>query len=344
MQLDDFDFSVPDELIAQQPLETRSAARMLSCNVASGALSDTTVAALPDLLNAGDLVVLNDTRVVPARLFGHKPTGGRVEILIERISGVDRASAHIRASKSPQPGQRIKIDPFGSLEILSRNEDLYELCSIDAGFDEVLDQSGHVPLPPYINRDDSPTDIERYQTVFARQPGAVAAPTAGLHIDHTLLERFSANGIGVEYITLHVGAGTFQPVRVQEVSEHKMHAERYEVTAELCDAIAETKRAGGQVVAVGTTVVRSLESAVDEDGKVRPTAGETRLFIRPGFRFQVVDALLTNFHVPKSSLIMLVCAFGGFEHVMQAYKHAIAQRYRFFSYGDAMWLHAGSPG
>ncbi len=292
------------------------------------------------LVKPGDLLVLNDTRVIPARLFGTKPTGGAVELLIERIVDERRAHAHLKASKFPRPGTRIALAGGGTLMVGERRGDLVEV-STDAAetLPALLERVGHIPLPPYIDRPDTDADRERYQTVFAARPGAVAAPTAGLHFDQALLDQLVAAGVRLGRLTLHVGAGTFQPVRAEQLAEHRLHAEQVEVGAELCAQIAETRARGGRVVAVGTTVVRALETAA-ESGVVQPYAGETRLFIHPGrdFRFRVVDALMTNFHLPRSTLLMLVCAFAGRDRVLAAYAHAVAAGYRFYSYGDAMWI------
>ena len=292
------------------------------------------------LVKPGDLLVLNDTRVIPARLFGTKPTGGAVELLIERIVDERRAHAHLKASKFPRPGTRIALAGGGTLMVGERRGDLVEV-STDAAetLPALLERVGHIPLPPYIDRPDTGADRERYQTVFAARPGAVAAPTAGLHFDQALLDQLVAAGVRLGRLTLHVGAGTFQPVRAEQLAEHRLHAEQVEVGAELCAQIAETRARGGRVVAVGTTVVRALETAA-ESGVVQPYAGETRLFIHPGrdFRFRVVDALMTNFHLPRSTLLMLVCAFAGRDRVLAAYAHAVAAGYRFYSYGDAMWI------
>ncbi len=339
MRLEDFDYELPPELIAQRPLPERSASRLLVLDEAGG-LSDRRFRDLPRLLAPGDLLVFNDTRVMPARLLGRKETGGAVEVLVERITGPDRALAHVRASKAPRPGTRLRLGGGAVCRVAGRAADLFAL-ELETGapdFAALLERHGQVPLPPYIRRPPGPEDRERYQTVYARVPGAVAAPTAGLHFDEEVLAALEARGIERAALTLHVGAGTFQPVRGADIGSHRMHAERLEVPEAVCEAVARTRARGGRVVAVGTTVVRALESAAGEDGVVRPLRGETRLFIRPGHRFRAVDALVTNFHLPRSTLLMLVCAFGGHARVMAAYRHAVARRYRFYSYGDAMLL------
>jgi S-adenosylmethionine:tRNA ribosyltransferase-isomerase len=336
----DFDFHLPPERIAQSPLPDRAAARLLCLDGVSQQMQDRRVRELPSMLDPGDLLVLNDTRVVPARLYGTKPTGGAVELLIERVIDERRAHAHLRASKFPLPGVRIELVGGGVLVVGERHGDLVEVSTDGAEpLPALLERVGHMPLPPYIQRPDTDLDRERYQTVFAARPGAVAAPTAGLHFDQPLLDQLAAAGVAVGRLTLHVGAGTFQPVRAEQLAEHRLHAEQVEVGAELCAQIAETRARGGRVVAVGTTVVRALETAA-ESGVVQPYAGETRLFIHPGrdFRFRVVDALMTNFHLPRSTLLMLVCAFAGRDRVLAAYAHAVAAGYRFYSYGDAMWI------
>ncbi|MGR8920231.1 MAG: tRNA preQ1(34) S-adenosylmethionine ribosyltransferase-isomerase QueA [Gammaproteobacteria bacterium] len=338
MQLSDFDYALPDELIAQRPPATRRDARLLV--VGADALEDRQVTDLPGLLRAGDLVVLNDTRVIPARLFGRKDTGGRVEILIERCLDERRALAHVRASKTPRPGSRIAVEPAGELEVAGREGELFvlETSAASEPLTALLERSGHVPLPPYIERADVAEDRERYQTVYARRPGAVAAPTAGLHFDEALLDAVRAAGADIGTLTLHVGAGTFQPVRGDDVDEHVMHAERVHVPAALCQQVNATRAAGGRVVAIGTTVMRALEAAARRGLPLEPFDDDTQLFIRPGFEFRVVDAMLTNFHLPRSTLLMLVSAFVGHARLMAAYRYAVDQRYRFFSYGDAMFL------
>lgn len=340
MQLSDFRFDLPPELVAQHPLPGRGDSRLLALEGASGALRDLAFADLPSLLRPNDLLVFNNTRVMRARLFGHKATGGRVELLVERLVGADRALAHIRASKAPRPGGRILLAGGEALEVLGREGDLFLLRTLDASLADLMERHGHVPLPPYIARADEASDLERYQTIFASCEGAVAAPTAGLHFDGAMLDRLAELGVQTAELTLHVGAGTFQPVRVQDLDRHVMHAEYLEVNESVCRKVLAARAAGGRVVAVGTTSVRSLETAAGQggDGVLRPFRGDSRLFIRPGFRFRVVDGMVTNFHLPESTLLMLVCAFAGYEQVLAAYRHAVVERYRFFSYGDAMFL------
>jgi len=336
MRRTDFAYELPPALIAQAPLDERSASRLLCLDGDSGAIADAAVADLPQRLRAGDLLVFNDTRVIPARVFGRKASGGRVELLVERLLDDARLLALVRSSKSPKAGGELLLDGGVQATVVARHDDLFEL-QLPAGTDVVawLETVGHVPLPPYIERDDTAADRERYQTVFADRPGAVAAPTAGLHFDPVLLERLAEAGVATARVTLHVGAGTFQPMRAEHVADHRMHAEWLEVPQATCDAVAAARARGGRVVAVGTTTVRSLETAAG-DGTLRPFAGETRLFITPGYAFRVVDLMVTNFHLPESTLLMLVCAFAGTDHVLAAYRHAVAARYRFFSYGDAM--------
>jgi S-adenosylmethionine:tRNA ribosyltransferase-isomerase len=339
----DFHYELPPELIAQAPLPERSASRLLLVPPAPAPFADHGVRDLPQLLRPGDLLVFNDTRVIPARLFGSKASGGRVEILIERLLPGNEARAQIGASKSPRAGSRIALDAGGEAEVLGREGEFYRLrFEVDAPLEAWLQRAGRLPLPPYIHRDPDAGDDARYQTVFARQAGAVAAPTAGLHFDQALLDALQAHGIESGHVTLHVGAGTFQPVRVDELSEHRMHSEWLNVGARLVEQVRRTRERGGRVVAVGTTVVRALESATcltkAGDGALQPFAGETSIFILPGYRIRSVDALLTNFHLPESTLLMLVSAFAGRERIFAAYEHAIRERYRFFSYGDAMLL------
>ena len=345
----DFTYDLPPELIAQAPLPERSAGRMLVLDRATGAVADRQVRDLPAFLGPGDLLVLNDTRVVAARVFGSKPSGGRVEILLERPVGEREALVQLRAGKPVRDGLEIST-AGGAVQALSRQGDLWRIRLPEPVFD-FFERWGQVPLPPYIRRPASELDQQRYQTIFARERGAVAAPTASLHFDEPLLAALKAREVSLAFVTLHVGAGTFQPVRGDEVQAHVMHAERASVSAATCEAVMRARGAGRRVIAAGTTVVRALESAAlsaDPEGdgptasgaplRLTPWSGETRLFIKPGFRFRVVDALLTNFHLPESTLLMLVCAFAGREPVLRAYRHAVASRYRFFSYGDAMLL------
>ena len=339
MKKSDFHYDLPPELIAQAPLPQRSASRLLVVPPAPAPFADRGIRDLPDLLQPGDLLVFNDTRVIPARLFGQKASGGRVEILIERLLPGNEALAQIGASKSPRPDSRIALDAGGEAEVLGRDGEFYHLrFHVPESLEAWLLHAGRLPLPPYIHREAGADDAERYQTVFAREVGAVAAPTAGLHFDDALLDALRARGIGFGHVTLHVGAGTFQPVRVDDLSEHRMHSEWLNVSAALIEEIRRTREAGGRVIAVGTTVVRALESAL-RDGELQPFAGETRIFILPGYRIRSVDMLLTNFHLPESTLLMLVSAFTGKERMFAAYEHAIRERYRFFSYGDAMLLY-----
>jgi S-adenosylmethionine:tRNA ribosyltransferase-isomerase len=332
----DFHYHLPESLIAQAPLPERSASRLLVVPPGEGAFEDRHIRDLPELLRAGDLLVFNDTRVIPARLFGQKPTGGRVEILIERLQADNHARVQIGASKTPKPGSRIALDAGGEAEVIGREGEFHILrFDIDVALESWLLKAGRLPLPPYIRREPGADDAERYQTVFARNVGAVAAPTAGLHFDDALLDGLRARGINFGHVTLHVGAGTFQPMRVEDVREHRMHSEWLNVGAGLVEKIRRARAAGGRVVAVGTTVVRALESAL-VDGELLPYAGETSIFIFPGYRIRSIDAMVTNFHLPESTLLMLVSAFAGKERVLAAYEHAVQERYRFFSYGDAM--------
>lgn len=351
MHRSDFHFDLPPGLIAQTPASQRSQSRLLCLDGSSGSLADRVFTELPALLRAGDLLVFNDTRVIPARLFGHKDSGGRVEVLVERIIDEQRVLAQVRASKAPREGSRLLLDKQASSEaikqgpyerlavrVLGRKEELFELYFEDARpVLHILEDIGQIPLPPYITRAPDKADYERYQTVYAQRQGAVAAPTAGLHFDAPLLEALHGRGIDSAFVTLHVGAGTFQPVRVDNIETHTLHSEYAEVSQAVCDAVQAARRRGGRVIAVGTTSVRALESA-SQHGQLAPFQGETRIFIYPGYRFRSVDALITNFHLPESTLLMLVCAFAGYEHVMAAYRHAVAQQYRFFSYGDAMFV------
>lgn len=339
MRREDFHYELPAELIAQAPLPERSASRLLTLDGATGALADRRFSDLPGLLRADDLLVFNDTRVVAARLFGTKPSGGRVEVFLERVTGADRAWVQMRASKAIRAGQVIHTaggDVTVQQRVHGKAGDLWEIATPGDALD-FFEAHGHVPLPPYIERAAGAVDRERYQSIFAREPGAVAAPTASLHFDDALIAQLDASGIRRTTVTLHVGAGTFQPLRVDDVSQHVMHAERYTVPQSLVDAVHATRAAGGRVVAVGTTVARALESAA-AGGELLAGHGDTRLFITPGYAFRVVDALITNFHLPESTLLMLVAAYAGLDHALHAYRHAVGERYRFFSYGDAMWI------
>lgn len=338
MKKSDFHYDLPSELIAQEPLAERSASRLLHVPVPPAALADLHVRDLPSLLQPGDLMVFNDTRVIPARLFGLKDSGGRVEVLLERVTGAHEVRAQVGASKSPKPGSTITLDEGTRLTVLGRDGEFYRLRFETAEpLDKVLLRAGRMPLPPYIRREADISDDERYQTVFSKHAGAVAAPTAGLHFDDGLLAALAARGIEFGHITLHVGAGTFQPMRAESVKDHAMHSEWLNVGAELCQQIRATKARGGRVIAVGTTVIRALETAW-RDGEVLPFAGDTQIFIYPGHRIRSADALFTNFHLPESTLMMLVSAFAGHARIMAAYRHAVDSRYRFFSYGDAMLL------
>jgi S-adenosylmethionine:tRNA ribosyltransferase-isomerase len=338
MKVKDFDYLLPEVLIADRPAQPRSSSRLLVLT-GDGTLQDRHMVDFPDLLQAGDLLVFNNTRVIPARLYGRKSTGGKIEVLVERVLDEHRVLAHVRASKSPRAGSELKLGEADlAVTVRGRDGDLFELFFAgDTPVLDLLEAHGHVPLPPYIQRADNQADRDDYQTLYAQHPGAVAAPTAGLHFDESLLERLESLDIQTAFVTLHVGAGTFQPVRVDNLEDHVMHAEYVQVDESVCEAVAATRTRGGRVIAVGTTVVRSLESAA-RNGEMKPYFDDTRLFITPGYRFHVVDALLTNFHLPQSTLLMLVCAFAGYEPVMAAYRHAVEQRYRFFSYGDAMFL------
>jgi S-adenosylmethionine:tRNA ribosyltransferase-isomerase len=336
MRVADFSFELPDSLIARHPLAERHGSRLLVLDGPSGALDHRQFTDLPGFLRPGDLMVFNNTRVIPARVFGQKASGGKLEILVERVLDSHSVLAHVRSSKSPKPGSMILIDGGGEAEMVARHDALFELR-----FNEevlpLLDRVGHMPLPPYIDRPDDSADRERYQTVYAKKAGAVAAPTAGLHFDEALLAQIRGMGVETAFVTLHVGAGTFQPVRVEKLEDHHMHKEWLEVSQDVVDAVQACKARGGRVVAVGTTSVRSLESAA-RDGVLKPFSGDTDIFIFPGRPFHVVDALVTNFHLPESTLLMLVSAFAGYPEAMAAYAAAVANEYRFFSYGDAMFI------
>jgi S-adenosylmethionine:tRNA ribosyltransferase-isomerase len=339
MQIQDFDYALPQHLIAQTPAARRGDARLLHLPRGQQRPVDRRFSELPALLRPGDLLVLNDTRVVQARLSGRKHSGGRVEVMVERAVGPHTLLAQIRASRGPRAGTTLLLGESGlAVQVRGRRDDLFELeLPATVGVDALLRSEGRLPLPPYIQRPPDAADAERYQTVYAQHPGAVAAPTAGLHFDHAMLARLEREGIRSIRLTLHVGAGTFTPVRGEDIEAHVMHPERVEVGVAVCEAVADTRARGGRVVAVGTTCVRALESAA-AGGCLVPLSGDTRLFIKPGFRFRVVDLLLTNFHLPRSTLLMLVSAFAGRERVLAAYAHAVAQGYRFFSYGDATLL------
>ena len=337
MRKSDFHYDLPAALIAQTPTLERNASRLLCLEGATGSVADRQFLDLPQLLRPGDLLVFNDTRVIPARLFGEKDTGGRIELLVERIRGGSLVVAQCRASKPPKPGQRLHLDGGVAARVVSRQDEFYEIEFEEGDALAVLDRIGHIPLPPYINRPDANDDRARYQTVYAQSPGAVAAPTAGLHFDADMLASLAALGVESAFVTLHVGAGTFQPMRVDDLTQHRMHSEWLEVGAATVAQVNAARAAGRRVVAIGTTVVRALETAARE-GESRPVAGETDIFIYPGYRFRSVDALFTNFHLPESTLLMLVSAFAGTDNVLNAYRHAVEQRYRFFSYGDAMFV------
>jgi S-adenosylmethionine:tRNA ribosyltransferase-isomerase len=335
LKLSDFQFDLPPELIAQQPLYSRSDSRMLCVSRQRGELSDRNFRDLPELLREGDLLVFNNTKVIPARLFGRKETGGKVEVMLERMIDDQQCIAQLRVSKTLKPGGKILLEDGSRLDVTGREGPFFKLKLVGGGLGRKLEQLGHMPLPPYIERPDNPQDRERYQTVYARHPGAVAAPTAGLHFDEPLLEQIDGLGVERTEVTLHVGAGTFQPVRCERVEDHRMHAEQLEVSQSVCDAVQRTRQRQGRVIAVGTTAVRSLETAA-ASGELQPFSGDSRMFIYPGYEFRVIDGLVTNFHLPESTLLMLVCALAGRAEMLAAYRHAVQQHYRFFSYGDAM--------
>ncbi|WP_371188529.1 tRNA preQ1(34) S-adenosylmethionine ribosyltransferase-isomerase QueA [Thalassotalea maritima] len=343
MRVSDFSFELPDELIARYPQKERSASRLMTVDGNTGELQHLTFNQVIDQINPGDLLVFNNTRVIPARVYGTKATGGKIEVLVERILDDKRALAHVRASKSPKPGTELLLEGKVPATMLARHDALFEIeVHSDNSFLEVLEDIGHMPLPPYIDRPDEDSDKERYQTVYNEKPGAVAAPTAGLHFETQLLDKLKDKGVNLAFVTLHVGAGTFQPVRVDDIKDHVMHSEYAEVSQEVIEQITATKAAGNRVIAVGTTSVRSLESAAKhakQQGKeLSEFAGDTDIFITPGYEFELIDALVTNFHLSESTLLMLVSAFAGYDHMMNAYKVAVEEKYRFFSYGDAMFL------
>lgn len=338
MRKSDFHYDLPEELIAQVPLPERTASRLLCLDGNTGGIEDRFFLDLGALLRPGDLLVFNDTRVLPARLFGQKETGGRVELLVERLLGGSRLLAHVRASKAPKPGAVVHLEDGTACRVIEREDELFLLeFPPEVYVEDLLLRIGHMPLPPYIARPDIPADRQRYQTVYAAKPGSVAAPTAGLHFDEAMLECLRAAEVSMAWVTLHVGAGTFQPIRVEELEQHRMHAEHCELDEKVVDAVVRTRQNGGRVIAVGTTTLRTLETAA-LSGDLQPFRGETRLFIKPGFRFRCADALITNFHLPQSTLLALVCAFAGRDETLRAYRHAVASRYRFFSYGDAMFV------
>ena len=348
MKTQDFDFDLPNALIAQHPTKKRSASRLMHLSAEAGQICDQLFVDLPNFLNAGDLLIFNDTRVIKARLFGCKSTGGAVELMVERVLDSQHVMAHIRASRAPKIGARLNLAGAFEAEVIGRDDDLFHVKFVgETPVLDLLDQYGALPLPPYITHAAESEDDERYQTVYAKHTGAVAAPTAGLHFDEAMLDTLRTKGVNIAFVTLHVGAGTFQPVRVDNIAEHKMHSEIYHIPVETAELIFATKAAGHQVIAVGTTSLRTLESAAafygfNSDNSSNPSSlaggGETNIFITPGFKFKIVDKLITNFHLPKSTLLMLVSAFAGFEPIKNAYAHAIKQEYRFFSYGDAMFL------
>ena len=345
MQVSDFSFELPNELIARYPMVERTSSRLLQLDGTSGKVVDRTFTDVLELVEEGDLLVFNNTRVIPARMFGRKASGGKIEVLVERMIDEHSVLAHVRSSKAPKPGTQLLLgenDQFEA-EMVARHDALFEIrFKSDKAVLEILNEVGHMPLPPYIDRPDEDADKERYQTVYNQVPGAVAAPTAGLHFDNELLAQIEAKGVSFAYVTLHVGAGTFQPVRVDNILEHHMHAEYVEVSQQVVDAIKQTKARGGRVIAVGTTSVRSLESAaqsaIKNGTELVPFFDDTEIFIYPGYQYQLIDCLITNFHLPESTLIMLVSAFAGYDNVMAAYEHAVKEKYRFFSYGDAMFI------
>jgi len=339
MKRSSFDYYLPEHLIARYPLQERSASRLLCLDKTTGCIEHRHYGDLLEQVNAGDLLVFNDTRVIPARLYGTRDSGGKVEVMVERLLDDERCLAHVRISNKVRTGLEIFFENEASLKVVERKDDLFELISSGKGsLLELLEQQGHMPLPPYIDRDDEALDRERYQTVYAKNLGAVAAPTAGLHFSQTLLDHLSHKGVQFAHVTLHVGAGTFQPVRVDNIKDHQMHAEYIDVSQQVCDKVNKTQMDGGRVIAVGTTSVRCIETAA-QNGKLQPYQGDTDIFIYPGYQFQVIDALLTNFHLPESTLIMLVSALAGKDPVFNAYKAAVKENYRFFSYGDAMFVH-----
>lgn len=342
MRREQFYYHLPGELIARQPTAERSGSRLLVVDGEDKTVQHKTFPDIASLVQPGDLMVFNNTRVIPARLFGQKETGGKIEMLVERLLDEHRVAAHLRSSKSPKPGAKLSFERGACAEVEGRDGDLFLVkftgaLSSDRSALDILESCGHMPLPPYIDREDDDNDRERYQTVYAEKPGAVAAPTAGLHFDDSILDQLRQQGVDMAYVTLHVGAGTFQPVRADNIHDHVMHSEVIDVPESVCEQVRATRERGGRVIAVGTTSVRCLESAA-ADGSLKPMQGDTDIFIYPGYEFKVVDALVTNFHLPESTLLMLVSAFSGYSQIMDAYKEAVEQKYRFFSYGDAMFL------
>ncbi len=339
MHLDDFHFDLPNELIARYPLAERSASRLLMLDGRSGERQHRHFRDIIDFLNPGDLLIFNNTKVIPARLFGKKATGGNAEVLVERVLDSQRILAQVRVSKSPKVGDHLLFADDIRMEVLNKEQQFYELRynANDQTILDVIEKIGHIPLPPYLHRDAEESDKERYQTIYAQHKGSVAAPTAGLHFDDELMRALNAKQIEMGYVMLHVGAGTFAPIRTQDIREHKMHSEYIEVSDALCQQVAAVKARGNKVIVVGTTSMRALETA-SQSGTLKPYSGDTSIFIYPGYQFHVADVLITNFHLPSSTLMMLICAFAGYDSVMNAYREAVAQSYRFFSYGDAMWV------
>lgn len=341
MHKSEFNYELPPALIAQAPLPARTDSRLLHVTGRPGEFEDLCFTDLSNLVDPGDLMIFNDTSVIPARLFGRKSTGGKLELLLERQLGQNTALVQLKASRAPDVGSVLEFDDGASAVVEARQDEFFVLRFV-APVADVLSRYGHTPLPPYIRREDNALDRERYQCVFARHPGAVAAPTAGLHFDQGQLSRLKSKGVDIGFLTLHVGAGTFQPLRAGQIESGKLHAERLEISESLCRAVNETRQRGGRIIAVGTTAVRGLESAArgeDEHAELQPFSGDTHLFVLPGYEFRLVDALLTNFHLPESSLLMLVCALAGTDLILEAYKHAVSRAYRFYSYGDAMFCH-----
>lgn len=337
MKKQDFYFDLPPELIAQYPLANRSDSRLLAHSRTKGGFGHHLFRELADFLHPGDLLVMNDSKVIPARLYGQKSSGGKMELLVERVVDQKIFLAHIKSSKAPKAGSLIQLEQGFMIEVMERQNDLF-LCSSAVNVMEILYRVGHIPLPPYITRADEPFDEQRYQTVYARSEGSVAAPTAGLHFDESLISCLRAKGVHIGHLTLHVGAGTFRPVRCENIQEHKMHGEHFSISPQLCSQVSQTRSQGGRIIAVGTTAMRTLESAADDSGNLHSGHGETDIFIYPGYRFKICEGLITNFHLPESTLLMLVAAFIGYETAMALYQEAIEKRYRFFSYGDASLL------